>query len=72
MRGEIRTVIQFGFTSFVQRCNRSMQCGHFTFGFAGNQSLMKGTDEIQVERVKQVVCLSVCLDMFKNSVRVPH
>ena len=44
----------------------------FIFGFPGNKSLMKVTDENLVERVKQVVCLSVCLDMFKNSVRIPH
>jgi len=40
----------------------------FTFGFAENKGLMKVTDEILVERVKQVVCL----DMFNNSVRVLH
>jgi len=40
----------------------------YKFCFDGNKSLMKVTDEILVECVKQVVCL----DMFKNSVRVPH
>jgi len=33
----------------------------YTFGFAGNKSLMKVTDENLVERVKQVVCLSVSI-----------
>jgi len=40
----------------------------FIFGFLGNKSLMKVTDENLVECVKLVVCP----DTFKNSVLVPH
>lgn len=40
----------------------------FIFGFPGNKSLMRVTDKNLVEGVQQVVCL----DMFKNSFRVPH